>query len=166
MLYIIWLQLLPAKSCFRLGNSRAVWHIMSRSHFAQNPGVCRQVVLNIPSLPRCTLRVDEQGKGSQGGPSDETQAVEQAGRSWVPGEPEKILSDDRKGMQVENQSKCMQGRWLLSSVIFWVPLMQHACILLSSSQTLSHLILVGFSETTRPWHEQGPWLAQDQTVRN
>lgn len=101
---------LLAGSRFLLWNSQEMWstHMSTcnRSHFAENLRVCGQVASrHFKRILAPKMRGDEPGKGSQGD-REMGKGMEQAQRDWVSGEPEHMLSKDRKGMHVERQSKC------------------------------------------------------------
>jgi hypothetical protein len=87
---------LLAGSRFLLWNSQEMWstHMSTcnRSHFAENLRVCGQVASHhFKCILAPKMRRDEPGKGSQG-----DHEMEQAQRDWVSGEPEHMLSKDRR----------------------------------------------------------------------
>lgn len=117
-------QPLPAKSCFRLGNAPARWHIMSRSHFAQNLRVCRQVVLNVTISPKVNVE-NRWARGSE--PKGSFRGETGHGTIW------KELSSWRGQencipWQERHASRKPERLYVrpLFSVFFWAPLMHHA----------------------------------------
>lgn len=87
---------------------------MSRSPFAQNLGVCRQVVLNMPSLPRCTLRIDEQGKESQG-------VLQMRNRPWNKLEGTGFLESPRKFYAMTGKACKLKGKASACKGRDWTP---------------------------------------------